>query len=96
MGAETWISGPTGLRLPCPPTERVPVRGAMSRTGQPIMVELDGRQLRVKGYLDNWSINEEQVGTTGEAWAVLLEDGRRVVLVPDLLHAGWRMVQGWP
>jgi len=68
----------------------------MNRAGQPLTVDLDGRQLRVKGYLDNWSVNEEQVGTTAEAWAVLLQDGRRVVLVRDLLHAGWTMVQGWP
>jgi len=96
VGAEVWISGPTGLRLPCPPTQRVPVGSAMSRTGQPLMVELDGHQLRVERYLDSWSINEEHVGTTAEAWAVLLEDDRRVVLVRDLLHAGWTMVQGWP
>jgi hypothetical protein len=76
---EEW-TGNDGRHLVDPWPDREPVHGATSQLGiRPVMLEVDGRQLRVTRYIDRWSIFEKAGGYVSSAWEVELDDGRQVV-----------------
>ena len=73
------------------PTESaVQIHGLMSRGGVPLMIERDGRQLRV---VHKHPRVDLQVAFWKRAprafWDVDLEDGERLTVYRDLVHLGW-------